>query len=132
MGVNNNQVFRARTPPEAIDLVSRLLEYTPSSRISPLQACAHTFFDELRETNTRLPNELSIQPTLNSVLLPRHAQESSAGGGGGGANSGTDGNGGASSNPGVSAPSSDTNSMATADPNVPSPSGAAAAASGMA
>jgi len=139
------KVFRARTPPEAIDLVSRLLEYTPSSRISPLQACAHTFFDELRETNTRLPygrelpplfnfteQELSIQPSLNSVLLPHHAQEESSGGGSGGGNSGADGNGGASSNPGVSAPSADTNSMATADPNVPSPSGAAAAASGMA
>jgi len=139
------KVFRARTPPEAIDLVSRLLEYTPSSRISPLQACAHTFFDELRETNTRLPygrelpplfnfteQELSIQPSLNSVLLPHHAQEESSGGGSGGGNSGADGNGGASSNPGVSAPSADTNSMATTDPNIPSPSGAAAAASGMA
>jgi hypothetical protein len=31
------QVFRARTSPEAIDLVSRLLEYTPSARITPLQ-----------------------------------------------------------------------------------------------
>ena len=31
------KVFRARTSPEAIDLVSRLLEYTPSARISPLQ-----------------------------------------------------------------------------------------------
>ena len=26
-----------------------MLEYTPSARITPLQACAHTFFDELRE-----------------------------------------------------------------------------------
>lgn len=59
------QVFRARTPPEAIDLVSRLLEYTPSSRISPLQACAHTFFDELRETNTRLPNGRELPPLFN-------------------------------------------------------------------
>ena len=33
------KVFRARTSPEAIDLVSRLLEYTPSARISPLQVC---------------------------------------------------------------------------------------------
>ena len=31
------KVFRARTSPEAIDLVSRLLEYTPSARITPLQ-----------------------------------------------------------------------------------------------
>ena len=31
------QVFRPRTPAEAIDLVSRLLEYTPTNRLSPLQ-----------------------------------------------------------------------------------------------
>ena len=79
------KVFRARTSPEAIDLVSRLLEYTPSARISPLQACAHSFFDELREAGTKLPNgrdlpqlfnfteqELKIQPSLNSQLLPPH------------------------------------------------------------
>ncbi|XP_022914602.2 glycogen synthase kinase-3 beta isoform X2 [Onthophagus taurus] len=84
------QVFRARTPPEAIELVARLLEYTPSSRISPLQACAHSFFNELREPNTRLPNgnelpplfnfteqELSIQPSLNTILVPRGVQEAS-------------------------------------------------------
>jgi len=79
------KVFRARTSPEAIDLVSRLLEYTPSARITPLQACAHTFFDELREPGTKLPNgrdlpllfnfteqELKIQPSLNSQLIPSH------------------------------------------------------------
>ncbi|GAB6028410.1 Glycogen synthase kinase-3 beta [Chamberlinius hualienensis] len=59
------KVFRARTPPEAIELVSRLLEYTPSSRISPLQACAHPFFDELREANTRLPNGRELPPLFN-------------------------------------------------------------------
>ncbi|XP_044730948.1 glycogen synthase kinase-3 beta-like isoform X3 [Chrysoperla carnea] len=93
------RVFRARTPPEAIELVSRLLEYTPSSRISPLQACAHPFFNELREPNTRLPNgrdlpplfnftaqELSIQPSLNAVLLPR----GSSGGIGEASNAGTE------------------------------------------
>ena len=79
------KVFRARTSPEAIDLVSRLLEYTPSARITPLQACAHTYFDELREPGTKLPSgrdlpplfnfteaELKIQPTLNSQLVPSH------------------------------------------------------------
>lgn len=85
------KVFRARTSPEAIDLVSRLLEYTPSARITPLQACAHTYFDELRDPATKLPNgrdlpplfnfteaELKIQPTLNSQLIPSHlAQQAS-------------------------------------------------------
>ena len=86
------QVFRARTSPEAIDLVSRLLEYTPSARISPLQACAHSFFDELREAGTKLPNgrdlpqlfnftegELKIQPSLNSQLIPPHLAAAGAG-----------------------------------------------------
>ncbi|KRT84100.1 phosphotransferase, partial [Oryctes borbonicus] len=59
------QVFRARTPPEAIELVARLLEYTPSSRISPLQACAHSFFNELREPITRLPNGNELPPLFN-------------------------------------------------------------------
>merc|ERR1711974_409503 len=84
------KVFRARTSPEAIDLVSRLLEYTPSARITPLQACAHTFFDELREPGTKLPSgrelpvlfnfteqELKIQPSLNSQLVPAHLQGAS-------------------------------------------------------
>ena len=86
------QVFRARTSPEAIDLVSRLLEYTPSARISPLQACAHSFFDELREAGSKLPNgrdlpqlfnfteqELKIQPSLNSQLIPPHMGGGEAG-----------------------------------------------------
>lgn len=80
-----NKVFRPRTPPEAIHLASKLLEYTPSSRITPLEACAHAFFDELREPNNKLPNgrelpplfnltphELSIQPNLNNRLIPSH------------------------------------------------------------
>ncbi|XP_050344528.1 glycogen synthase kinase-3 beta isoform X2 [Nymphalis io] len=80
------RVFRACTPPDAISLVSRLLEYTPGARLSPLQACAHSFFDELREPNARLPNgrplpplfnfteyELAIQPSLNDFLKPRAA-----------------------------------------------------------
>ncbi|XP_022248455.1 glycogen synthase kinase-3 beta-like isoform X2 [Limulus polyphemus] len=83
------KVFRARTPPEAIDLVAKLLEYTPSTRITPLQACGHTFFDELREPGTKLPSgrelpslfnftesELRIQPSLNSILLPPHTRNS--------------------------------------------------------
>ncbi|XP_047502510.1 glycogen synthase kinase-3 beta-like isoform X3 [Penaeus chinensis] len=92
------KVFRQRTPEDAINLVSRLLEYTPSARITPLQACAHKFFDELRDPNTRLPNnrelpplfnftehEIKIQPELNNKLIPSHYRgeppNSSSGGG---------------------------------------------------
>ncbi|MGH0141750.1 UNVERIFIED_CONTAM: hypothetical protein FKN15_065245 [Acipenser sinensis] len=50
------KVFRPRTPPEAIALCSHLLEYTPTARLTPLEACAHSFFDELRDPNLKLPN----------------------------------------------------------------------------
>lgn len=112
------KVFRARTSPEAIDLVSRLLEYTPSARITPLQACAHTYFDELREPGTKLPSgrdlpplfnftdaELKIQPTLNSQLIPSHMagpqsqQSAGAAGAAGESASGAGGAGGADSDP---------------------------------
>uniref|UniRef100_A0AAQ4QXT2 [tau protein] kinase n=1 Tax=Gasterosteus aculeatus aculeatus TaxID=481459 RepID=A0AAQ4QXT2_GASAC len=85
------KVFKPRTPPEAIALCSRLLEYTPASRFSPLEACSHAFFEELRQPNTRLPSgrelpmlfnfsttELSIQPQLNSTLIPPHARSHTA------------------------------------------------------
>ncbi|KAL6438823.1 hypothetical protein ACFW04_003720 [Cataglyphis niger] len=116
------KVFRARTPPEAMDLVARLLEYTPSLRMTPLQACAHSFFNELREQGTRLPSgrelpplfnftehELRIQPVLNSMLIPKYMQSATAttgtegtpGGGGGG------GGGGQSDATGAAAGASD-------------------------
>ncbi|KAJ0176099.1 hypothetical protein K1T71_008273 [Dendrolimus kikuchii] len=110
------KVFRACTPSDAISLVSRLLEYTPGARLSPLQACAHSFFDELREPAARLPNgrplpplfnfteyELGIQPSLNEFLKPRAGGAGgvagAAGGGGvggaGGSAAGAGGSGGA-------------------------------------
>lgn len=48
-------MFR-KAPPEAVDLISRLLEYTPTQRLSAVQAMIHPFFDDLRDPNTRLPD----------------------------------------------------------------------------
>uniref|UniRef100_A0A673IMN1 [tau protein] kinase n=1 Tax=Sinocyclocheilus rhinocerous TaxID=307959 RepID=A0A673IMN1_9TELE len=59
------KVFKPRTPPEAISLCSRLLEYTPVTRLSPLEACAHAFFDELRQPNARLPNGRELPQLFN-------------------------------------------------------------------
>ena len=50
-----SQVFR-KGPPDAIDLISRLLEYTPTQRLSAIEAMTHSFFDELRDPNTKLPD----------------------------------------------------------------------------
>lgn len=50
-----NKVFR-KADPNAIDLISKLLEYTPTQRLSAIDAMVHPFFDELRDPNTRLPD----------------------------------------------------------------------------
>lgn len=82
-------------PPEAVDLASRLLQYSPSLRCTAvsssllyldeittqeipgprfltstlslwqLEAMAHPFFDELREPNVRLPNGRPLPPLFN-------------------------------------------------------------------
>ncbi|KAK4492990.1 hypothetical protein RD792_000038, partial [Penstemon davidsonii] len=82
-----HKVFQKRMPPEAIDLTSRLLQYSPNMRCTALEACAHSFFDELREPNVRLPNgrplpslfnfkqELSgASPDLVNKLIPGHVK----------------------------------------------------------
>nr|CAB3468153.1 unnamed protein product [Digitaria exilis] len=84
------KIFHKRMPPEAIDLVSRLLQYSPNLRCSALEACAHSFFDELRELHARLPNGRPFPPLFNfkqeianappeliSKLLPEHARRHS-------------------------------------------------------
>jgi glycogen synthase kinase 3 beta len=59
------QVFRPRTAPEAIDMISKLLEYTPSARLSAVQAMIHPFFDELRQEDARMPNGRDFPPLFN-------------------------------------------------------------------
>ena len=50
------KVFRNKQPANAIDLVSRMLRYEPNTRIDPLDALHHSFFDELRQEGVKLPN----------------------------------------------------------------------------
>ncbi|GAA6016696.1 hypothetical protein JCM11491_000210 [Sporobolomyces phaffii] len=82
------KVFRPRTPPEAIDLISKLLEYTPSARLTAIEAMCHPFFDDLRVPDAKMPTgkdmpplfnftreELSIRPDLNRKLVPSHAEQ---------------------------------------------------------
>lgn len=61
------KVFR-KAEPSAIDLISKLLEYTPTQRLSAVEAMAHPFFDELRDPNTRLQD--SRHPNGSSRELP--------------------------------------------------------------
>ena len=58
-------MFRAHTSPEAIQLVAKLLDYTASKRLRPLEACLHPFFDELRQEGTTLPDKSPLPPLFN-------------------------------------------------------------------
>ncbi|XP_052724392.1 shaggy-related protein kinase theta isoform X1 [Vigna angularis] len=60
-----HKVFHKRMPPEAVDLVSRLLQYSPNLRCTALAACAHPFFDDLRDPNACLPNGRPLPPLFN-------------------------------------------------------------------
>ncbi|XP_024993261.1 shaggy-related protein kinase epsilon-like isoform X2 [Cynara cardunculus var. scolymus] len=84
-----HKIFNKRVPSEAVDLVSRLLQYSPKLRCTALEACTHPFFDDLRNPNTTLPNgkplpplfdftpqELAhASPELLQRLIPEHAKE---------------------------------------------------------
>ena len=59
------KVFRSRTPPEAIDLVDKLLQYIPNDRIKPLEALVHPFFDELRRVGQLMPNGKPLPELFN-------------------------------------------------------------------
>jgi len=43
-----HKIFSVDTPESALDLMSKMLVYTPTARLKPLEACAHSFFDDLR------------------------------------------------------------------------------------
>lgn len=84
-----HKVFQKRLPPEALDLVSRFLQYSPNLRCTAWEACIHPFFDELRDPNTRLPNGRPLPPLFNfksqelmgipqnilEKLIPEHARK---------------------------------------------------------
>ena len=61
------QVFK-RADANAIDLIAKLLEYTPTQRLSSIEAMVHPFFDEIRNPTTRLPD--SRHPGGQSRELP--------------------------------------------------------------
>ncbi|KAL9661486.1 hypothetical protein QQ045_026310 [Rhodiola kirilowii] len=85
-----HKVFDKRMPSELVDLVSRMLQYSPKLRCTALEACAHPFFDDLRNPNTRsLPNGQPLPPLfdftpqelsgtsqdLRNRLIPEHIRK---------------------------------------------------------
>ncbi len=83
-----DKVFRYKTPSNAINCASQFLKYAPMLRVRPLQALAHTFFDDLRVPGamhtSRVPPlfeftrlELAAFPDLAGLrpLIPQQDQE---------------------------------------------------------
>lgn len=60
-----HKVFRVRTTPDAIDLVSKMLQYSPTKRLRPMEGLTHEYFDELRSPTCRLPNGKSLPPLFD-------------------------------------------------------------------
>ena len=54
------KVFRQRTSPDAIDFVSKLLQYDPKVRPHGLEAILHEFFDELRDSQAKLSSSKNL------------------------------------------------------------------------
>ncbi len=59
------KVFRSKTPEDAMDFIGSTLAYAPDRRIKPLEGCGHSFFDELRDERTRLPNGNPLPPLFD-------------------------------------------------------------------
>ncbi|XP_047321969.1 shaggy-related protein kinase theta-like [Impatiens glandulifera] len=84
-----HKIFQKRLPPEAVDLVSRLLQYSPKLRCTPLEACAHPFFNDIRQANLCLPSGrplpslfnftaqelVGVSPELRQQLIPEHLRK---------------------------------------------------------
>jgi len=76
------KVFKIEVDPLLLDLLSKVLVYSPQKRLHPLEALLHPYFDELRDRNFKVggkqgPNlfdftseELSVRPDLASKLVP--------------------------------------------------------------
>jgi glycogen synthase kinase 3 beta len=68
-----HRVFRNRTASDAIDLVSKMLRYSPTERIRPMEGLAHEYFDDLRNPNCRLPSGKPLPPLFNFSEVEFHA-----------------------------------------------------------
>lgn len=84
-----NKIFRSKTPEDAISLIAKLLVYAPDKRLKPMDALLHSFFNELRLPETKLPGGkdlpnlfdftkeeiASVPPEQLEILIPRWYRE---------------------------------------------------------
>lgn len=64
------KVFRSRTTtPQALDFIAKLLDYTPTNRPTAIEAMVDPFFDEIKSTETKLPNGKDLPELFNFTPL---------------------------------------------------------------
>lgn len=68
-----HKVFRSRTSPEAIDYVSKLLQYDPKKRPTGLSGCLHPLFEDLRDQSTRISTSKPLPDFLFAFSKEEHA-----------------------------------------------------------
>ena len=56
-------------PASGIDFVSKVLRYEPKTRLTPLGACLHPFFDRLRQDPSKMPVLLPTRKPLPDHLF---------------------------------------------------------------
>ncbi|CAG0899675.1 unnamed protein product [Cyprideis torosa] len=66
---NLKRAFKKTTPADAIDLLSKLLEYNPTERLSPESVCHHPFFDDLRNPEASLPDGNQLPPLVGITAV---------------------------------------------------------------
>ena len=68
-----SKIFGSKEDSDTIDLVAHLLKYLPNSRLTSIEACAHAFFDELRDPGFSMAAANSSEPV--PALFNFRAQE---------------------------------------------------------
>ncbi|CEP11645.1 hypothetical protein [Parasitella parasitica] len=82
-----SKIFYSRTPDDAINFITKTLQYEPLRRLTAFQSLADPFFDELRNPDVVMMNgkpmpslfnftrlELSIQTDLIPKIVPPHCR----------------------------------------------------------
>jgi len=86
-----SKIFRSRTSPEAVDWLSKILQYDPKKRPNGLQACMHKMFHDLRSPHFKTATPLSMfwfsdeelalmNEEMRKALIPEWARHIEQGG----------------------------------------------------
>mmetsp|Transcript_1286 Transcript_1286/g.1168 ORF Transcript_1286/g.1168 Transcript_1286/m.1168 type:complete len:104 (+) Transcript_1286:182-493(+) len=77
-----SKVFGSKVDPLAVDLISKIMVYSPQKRLKPLEILLHPYFNDIKVPNCKIngkpipdlfnfyPEELATCPGLEDKLIP--------------------------------------------------------------